>query len=322
MWREMRHLLICTLIVAMKLSTLHNALARGVFAMDPQRAEAYMPVVLKLMSGESLPQAGIPNDNYEQNEAKAVHPATGEEYRVFGVNENGYRTYVGFKNAPKGSVAVLGLHDVVMKYDYCGALGTMSMCRIMADAEASENITGIVLDMDTPGGEVYGTKNMADLVGNCSKPVVVLVNDGYSASAGYYIAAGADRILMAQPTDQVGSIGVYTTLIDAKGAYEALGYKLLTIYSPTSPEKNKAWREAMEEGKLQRMETQLAYMDKVFMDHVKAGRTKLDAKALEGGMFFTDEAISMGLADGYATYQQAIETVINLSRGGSLSFKS
>lgn len=301
----------------MNLSKLHNALARGFFAMDPQRAEAYMPTVLKLMSGEGLPQAAKPNDNYEENEAKAIHPITGQEHSIFRNSYEDGRKYVGFSDAPKGSVAVLAVHDAVMKYDYCGSLGTVSLCHIMADAESSENIVGILIDMDTPGGEVYGTKNLADMVANCRKPVVVHINDGYSASAGYYIAAGADRILMAQPTDQVGSIGVYTTLIDAKGAWEKEGYKLMTIYSPTSPEKNAAWREAMDKGKVNRMEAELAHMDKVFMSHVKTHRPQVSDKALEGGMFFTDDAIANGLCDGYATQQEAIELVVNLS-GSSL----
>jgi ClpP class serine protease len=304
---------ILILFILMNLSKLHNALARGVFAMDPQRAEAYMPTVRQLLTTGNAPAADAPNRNQEENKAKAVHPITGQEHSIFRYSYEEGRKYVGFKDAPKGSVAVLSIQDAIMKYDYCGALGTVSLCSILADAEASDNIVGILLDMDTPGGEVYGTKNLADMVANCTKPVIAHINDGYCASAGMYIAAGAKRILMAQPTDQIGSIGVYTTLIDSRGAYEKVGYKLLTIYSPTSTEKNLAWREAMDEGKVERMEAELAFLDKIFMDTVKAGRPNVKEDALKGGMFFTDEAIAMGLCDGYATQQEAIEMCVNLS---------
>lgn len=300
------------LLAAMKLSPLHSALARGLFAMHPAQAQAYMPMVLEAMKGNEPKAANAAGNNYEELSAKAVNPITGQVFSLYERTEYGSR-YVGFKNAPKGSVAVLSITDAIMKYDYCGAWGTQSMCSIMAEAEASENIVGILLDMDTPGGEVYGTKNLHDAVKSCSKPVVAHINDGYCASAGMYIACAADKLLMCQPTDQVGSIGVYTTLIDVRGAYEKEGYKIETIYSPTSPEKNAAWIAAMEKGNKAPMMKELAFLDKVFMDTVRAGRPGLNEKALEGGMFFAEEAIAMGLCDGMATQQMAIEMCVNLS---------
>jgi ClpP class serine protease len=89
----------------------------------------------------------------------------------------------------------------------------------------------------------------------------------------------------------------------------------MTIYSPDSPEKNEAWNEAMQNGNIKPMQQDLAYLDKVFMDAVRQGRgAKLNEDALKGGMFYTDEAIEMGLCDGYATFEQAIDQVMNLSR--------
>lgn len=309
----MRTSIILLFIAAMKLSSLHNALARGFFAMQPERASAYMPVVLRVLDGGAAPAMSEPGNNYEENTAEAVNPISGQRFSCMKFDARFGWRYEGFRDAPKGSVAVIGIKDAIMKYDYCGAWGTESLAKVIFDAEASDNIVGILLDMDTPGGEVYGTKNLHDVVKNCSKPVVAHINDGYCASAGMYIACAADKILMSQPTDQVGSIGVYTTLIDPTGAYEAKGYKIKTIYSPTSPEKNAAWKEAMESDKPARMEKELAFLDKTFMNCVREGRPNVKEKALEGGMFYTDEAIEMGLCDGYATQQEAIEMCVNLS---------
>lgn len=301
-------LYICIMLVG-----LPSALAKGYFAMNPTKAQAYMPLVLNVLTGDV--QAGNPGDNSEGLiEPESVNPITGKKTSCFEATQFGGRKYVGFGNADKGSVAVISITDAIMKYDYCGAMGTVSINGYLQDAIASENITGILLNMDTPGGEVYGTKNLSDTVGNCPKPIIAHINDGYCASAGMYIACKADKILMAQPTDQVGSIGVYTTLIDSKGAWEKQGYKLVTIYSPKSPDKNSNWHKAVEEGDVKPMEEELAFLDEIFMNQVKEGRgDKLKDEALRGGMFYTDKAIELGLCDGYASFDQAIEEVINLS---------
>jgi protease-4 len=282
--------------------------------MQPESAAAYMPAVLQVLEGNG-PVMAEPGNNYEENTAMAVNPLTGQRFSCMKFDARFGWRYEGFRDAPKGSVAVISIHDAIMKYDYCGAWGTNSLVNVLKDAEASDNIIGILLDMDTPGGEVYGTKNLHDAVANCSKPVIAHVNDGYCASAGMYIACAADKLLMSQPTDQVGSIGVYTTLIDPTGAYEAKGYKVKTIYSPLSPKKNGSYKAAMDKENPddEPMSAELAFLDQTFMDCVKAGRPNVTDEALEGGMFYTDEAIKMGLCDGYATQAEAIEMCVNLS---------
>lgn len=274
-----------------------------------------MPLVISIMERGDV-DAAAPGANSEGLVRPYGHNfMTGEQFSPYGYDAktDSYR-FMGFKDAPKGTVAVIPVTDAVMKYDFCGSYGTQSLTAVLNDADASPNVVGILLDMDTPGGEVYGTKNFSDAVGNAKKPVVAHINDGICASAGYYIACMADEILLSQPSDHVGSIGVYTTLIDAKGALEARGYKVLEVYSPTSPEKNAGWREAMKEGKLGRVEKDLAMLDSIFMNQVQAGRgDKLNKKALDGAMFFGDDAIAHGLADGYATQAEAIKKVVNLS---------
>jgi protease-4 len=305
----MRKLILYTFIM---LVGLPSALARGVFAMDQAGAEMYMPAVLNVLSGKTA--AETPG-NTESGilTPYALDPKTGERYDCFQVRDWSV-VYVGFESAPKGSIAVIPITDAIMKYDYCGAYGTISYLQFLTDAERSPNIIGTLLSMDTPGGEVYGTKNLSDAIANASKPVVSHINDGYCASAGVYIAAPSNRILLAQPSDKIGSVGAYTTLIDVRGAYEKEGYKLITVYSPTSPEKNKAWREAFENDNIKPVEKDIQFLDNIFMKQVTANRSNLNKEVLDGGMFYAEEAIDKGLADGMASFEQAIEEVINLGK--------
>ncbi len=311
---------------------LPSALARGVFAMDQAAAELYMPAVLNVLSRKSIEYNAAEKRQFVQssenleiiaeapgrNESGALRPyaldpKTGDRYECF-VIRNYSIVYIGFDEAPKGSIAVIPITDAIMKYDYCGAYGTISYIQFLNDAEKSPNIIGTLIPLDTPGGEAYGSKNLSDAILNARKPVVSHINDGYCASAGVYIATPSDKILLAQPTDKIGSVGAYTTLVDVRGAYEKEGYKLITVYSPTSPEKNKAWREAFENDNTKLVEKDIQFLDSVFMKQVQSTRPNLNKEVLDGGMYYAEEAIDKGLADGMATFQQAIEEVINLSR--------
>jgi ClpP class serine protease len=75
-------------------------------------------------------------------------------------------------------------------------------------AVADPTVCGILLDMDSPGGEAAGAMEAGGAVRQAagSKPVVAFVN-GLSASAAYAIASGASRIITA-PSGMLGSIGV------------------------------------------------------------------------------------------------------------------
>jgi len=92
-------------------------------------------------------------------------------------------------------------------------------------ALASDDIKAIILDVDSPGGSVFGTQEMADEIFRArgTKPMVAQVN-ALCASAAYWIASACDEIVVT-PSGQVGSIGVYTVHEDVSKMYEEAGVK-------------------------------------------------------------------------------------------------
>ncbi|MDP8930371.1 MAG: S49 family peptidase, partial [Actinomycetota bacterium] len=64
-------------------------------------------------------------------------------------------------------------------------------------AESDPSVRAVVLRVDTPGGTVAASQEMAAMIADFPLPVVVSMGD-VAASGGYYIAASADRIV-AQP---------------------------------------------------------------------------------------------------------------------------
>jgi len=94
-----------------------------------------------------------------------------------------------------------------------------------------DNVEGILLDIDSPGGQVDGTQALADLIYSArgQKPIIANI-DGTAASAAYWIASAADEIFMNE-TGLVGSIGVYMVHTDYTAQEDGNGIKRTVIRS-------------------------------------------------------------------------------------------
>jgi protease IV len=97
-------------------------------------------------------------------------------------------------------------------------------------AEHDKKVKAVILDINSPGGEVYGSDLIAQKVNevkNSGKPVIALMRD-VAASGGYYIAAPATKIVASNSTI-TGSIGVFLETTDMTGLYDKLGIKSYTV---------------------------------------------------------------------------------------------
>ncbi|MGH9943910.1 MAG: signal peptide peptidase SppA [Pyrinomonadaceae bacterium] len=101
--------------------------------------------------------------------------------------------------------------------------GSDTVVKALNDAREDKSIKAIVLRVDSPGGTSYASDLIWHAVEEAKKkkPVVVSMSD-VAASGGYYISAGAHKIV-AQPTTVTGSIGVFAGKPVLKGFYDWLG---------------------------------------------------------------------------------------------------
>jgi len=117
------------------------------------------------------------------------------------------------------------------------AFSTLLLSQTMAALGADPDIGLIILHIDSPGGVVTGTKEAADAVYKArqSKPVVALVNP-LCASAAYWIASQASEIV-AVPSADVGSVGVFMMHAECSKMLEMDGVKPTFIFAKDSPYK-------------------------------------------------------------------------------------
>jgi protease-4 len=113
-----------------------------------------------------------------------------------------------------GSMSLLG-----------GGAITPELVRERLDSAAdSPSTKAIVLRVDSPGGTVGASQEIAGMIRRAPDPVVVSMGD-VAASGGYYIASQADAIV-AQPGTLTGSIGVIWSTLDPSGLFRKLGIEI------------------------------------------------------------------------------------------------
>ena len=103
------------------------------------------------------------------------------------------------------------------------SIGSDTLVKALNDARDDKTIKAIVIRVDSPGGSGLASDVIwyAVEAAKAKKPVVVSMGD-VAASGGYYIAAGANKIL-AQPSTITGSIGVLAGKPVLREFYDWLG---------------------------------------------------------------------------------------------------
>lgn len=189
-------------------------------------------------------------------------------------------------------------------------------------------VKGILLDINSPGGVVAGTKELADFIAACSKrkPFAAYA-DGMMASAAYWLAAATGNIY-APLTAQVGSIGVIAVLTDWTKAAGKAGITRTVIHSGKWKAAGSPDKELTEEERAL-FQSRLEAIHSIFAadvaSHMNISDTQPQALGTwaEGQTFLAEQALSFGLVskivqdlDGAITALSAIiqngDSIMNL----------
>lgn len=140
--------------------------------------------------------------------------------------QTGYTQMVPAKGGK--NIAMIRAQGTLMKSESSfGGTSTVQLRRDVRNAVADDTVSGILLAIDSPGGTVDGTYDLAADVKAAGrrKPVFAWV-DGMAASAAYWMASQASQVFTGNPMSQVGSIGTYLAVYDYSAAAEKEGVKV------------------------------------------------------------------------------------------------
>jgi protease-4 len=214
-----------------------------------------------------------------------------------------------------GYVAVLPLIGTMSRYGGFCSHGSEEVASWIAEANATENITSIVLEINSGGGDVDGTELLGQIVKQSKKPVVAYVA-GMAASAAYWVASQCSEIIMESgTTSEVGSIGVLSMHVDSSKAYEAAGHKVTILRSDGSEDKalyNSV--EGLTPEIVASVKADLNSIRSTFIKTVKTGRPGIDNSVFSGKMYWGNDAIKLGMADKIGFLGDAVKRADQLSR--------
>lgn len=225
------------------------------------------------------------------------------------------------------SVAIIRLEGLLMKgTSSLGGTSTIQVRRELRQAVADRDVAGILLAIDSPGGTVSGTDDLAREIrkANQAKPVWCQIED-LGCSAAYWAASQGARVAANSPTALVGSIGTYLTIYDTSGAAAKEGIRpivfttghLKAIGVPGAP---------VTDPQIQHMQAMVNTVQESFDTAVLVGR-KLSERELisvkTGGAWTATEAKAKRLVDAIQPLSATLRDFgQHLSGGGSAGIRA
>ena len=214
------------------------------------------------------------------------------------------------------------IHDGVLVIDIAGSLvkstsgmiwdsGLTSYQSISEDLDFAleeSSVRGVLLRIDSPGGEVHGAFELAAKIREFPKPIHASVDD-MALSGGYAIASSTRRITVTN-TGAVGSIGVLMVVRDETERDKAIGVK----YHFVSAGKGKAAlhpHKGITENDIKPFRVELNRVYGIFVDSVSRGRgSKISVEKVKefgAGLAFGPMGIDLGLSDAVGSFDESLE---------------
>lgn len=187
-----------------------------------------------------------------------------------------------------------------------GASSYAVMARDFQAALDNDKVSGILLNMDTPGGTVNGCDELATAIFSArgKKPIVAYVS-GQACSAGYWLATAADRVILSEASE-VGSIGVLLGIVDTKDAEAKSGKRTIEFVSSKAPNKRPDYDTDEGRAVYQRRADNLG---ELFISTIAKHRG-ISAETVTkdfgaGGVEIGANAVKLGMADEVGTFETA-----------------
>lgn len=205
-------------------------------------------------------------------------------------------------DAPPG-IAVVPLCGIIgknlsMMEMLCGGCDLVVVEALLELSFESPGISAVILSVDSPGGIAAGVPELFEKIvamraASGKKLYSVIEQEG--CSAGYYLAAAADRVFAA-PTAMVGNIGMKMVIRDNSAANAAQGIKFHVFKSGEMKDIAASYR-APTKAEAELLQSQADELGARFRADVLSQRPGIDPANLEGQPFLGSQALAVGLVD-------------------------
>lgn len=212
-----------------------------------------------------------------------------------------------------------------MKVSGEGGTSTEAVAKGLDGALANPDVGGVLLEIDSPGGSVFGVQELAEKIRGArqssggAKPIWAIANS-QAASAAYWIGSQADQLIVT-PGGQVGSIGIFGVHMDESKALEMKGFTPTIISAGKYKNELHGLSPLSEDARNYQQAMADDYYD-AFVNAVAKGRN-VKALAVRGGfgegrMVSAVKAVEEGMADAAWSMDETIRRMLKIvgRRGG------
>lgn len=229
-----------------------------------------------------------------------------------------------------GSIAVVPLYGTVMQrasmMEMCGGgTSVQTFTSAFREALADDTVSQILIDIDSPGGSVYGVQELAAEIysARSSKPVVALANS-LAASAAYWIGCSASEFYCT-PGGEVGSIGVWQAHEDWSAAMAEAGVKTTLISAGKFKTEGNPYEPLGDEAKAF-MKSRVDDYYAAFTKGVAKGRA-VPIESVRNGMgqgrvLGADAALSEKMIDGVMTFDDLVKRMQRNSKASRSALRA
>jgi signal peptide peptidase SppA len=212
------------------------------------------------------------------------------------------------------SVAVLPIFGTISQRvslleEASGGVSTEDIGREFDTLMADDSVGAVVLNVDSPGGSIYGVPELAEKIFQARgrKPTCAIANS-FMASAAYWIGTACDEVSVT-PSGEAGSVGVYCVHMDTSAADEQQGFKYTFVsygkykaeYASEIPLSEEARAELQ-----RRIDADGAMFDGAVAKARKVSQVKVREQFGQGRCFGAQECLDRKMADRIETFQECV----------------
>lgn len=208
-------------------------------------------------------------------------------------------------------IVVIPIKGVISTEDSSGIVSakTVSSTEIVdfiKQADSDDSVKGIILEINSPGGTVVASKEIADAVKGVNKPVIAWIRE-IGASGAYWVASSSDTIVV-DPLSITGSIGVISSYLEFSELLQDYGINYERLVAGEFKDTGTPFKRLDKEERAL-LQGKLNSIHNMFITEVAKNRNleEKDVRGLANGIFYLgEEAVRLGLADSLGGKELAI----------------
>lgn len=175
-----------------------------------------------------------------------------------------------------------------------GAVDVDDILDELDQVDNDDQVVGVILDIDSPGGMVTGTPELADRIKAAVKPIYAYTA-GSMCSAAYWLGSACDYICATKSAD-IGAIGVYVPFADTSEMFKARGVKIEVFTSGKYKGMGMPGTSLTKDQK-EIIQERVMELAEWFFSHVQEQRNDVSKDVMQGQVFKAAKALSSGLID-------------------------